>query len=226
MTAFKEFSKGLWKENPVFVMMLGICPTLATTNSLINAFCMGLAIIFTLTACNAIISIVRKIIPDEIRIPCYIVIIASLVTIVDLSMHAFLPNAIYEALGIFIPLIVVNCIILGRAEAFAAKNNLWLSILDGLGMGIGFCLALCMLGAIREFLGNGTLLNYQISIYFSSEKDAAGNLVSFIEPISVFSQPAGAFLVVGGYLALFKYLHLKKQAKQTALEMAEKGIKK
>lgn len=213
MSACKEFTKGLWAENPVFVMMLGVCPTLATTNNLTNAFCMGIAVIFTLIGCNAVISLVRNIIPNEIRIPCYIVIIASFVTIVDLSMNAFLPTIIYEALGIFIPLIVVNCIILGRAEAFANKNNIWLSILDGIGMGIGFTLALCMLGSVREFLGNGTLCNYQITEYFTSK---ANNPNAFIEPIAIFSQSTGAFLVIGSYLALFAFLKARKQRKAMA----------
>ncbi len=213
MSATKEFTKGIWAENPVFVIMLGICPTLATTSNITNAFCMGLAVIFTLMACNAVISIVRRIIPGEIRIPCYIVIIASFVTIIDLCMHAFLPLAIYEALGIFIPLIVVNCIILGRAEAFAAKNNVWLSILDGLGMGIGFTLALCMLASVREFIGNGTLLNYQIISVFTSK---ANNPNAWVEPIGVFSQPAGAFLVIGGYLTLFQYLKIRRVQKEQA----------
>lgn len=213
MSAYKEFSKGLWVESPVFVMMLGICPTLATSSNTTNALCMGIAVTFTLIGCNAVISIVRSIIPNEIRIPCYIVIIASLVTIVDLSMCAFLPQAIYSALGIFIPLIVVNCIILGRAEAFASKNNVWLSMLDGLGMGLGFTLALCMLGGAREILGNGTLFNYQISEYFTSK---ATNPNTFIEPLSVLSQSAGAFLVIGTYLALFKFLKLRKQRQALA----------
>ena len=192
-------------------MLLGLCPTLATTNNVTNAFCMGMAATFVLVGSNTIVSLLRNAIPREIRIPCYIVIIASFVTIVDLSMHALLPLSIYEALGIFIPLIVVNCVILGRAEAFASRNSFGRSILDGLGMGLGFTLALCMLGVARELLGNGTICNYQLTAYFASK---SSNPNALIEPVSVLSQPAGAFLVIGLYLALFAYWKQRKQQKQ------------
>lgn len=207
MSAIKELTKGIWKENPTLVMLLGICPTLATTSSLINAFCMGMAATFVLVGSNAIISMFRKVIPKEIRIPCYIVIIASFVTIIDLCMHAYLSLTIYEALGIYIPLIVVNCIILGRAEAFASQNSIGLSILDGLGMGLGFTLALSMIAFARELLGNGTILNYQITSFFTSK---ANNPNAFIEPISILSRPTGAFFVVAGYLGLFQYFKNKR----------------
>ncbi|NUM34081.1 MAG: electron transport complex subunit E [Candidatus Brocadiae bacterium] len=213
MESKKEFTKGIWAENPVFVMILSICPSMATTSNLSNAFCMGLAVIFVLIFSNIIISLIRKAIPGEIRIPCYIVVIASFVTITDLAMHAYLPLKIYEALGIFIPLIVVNCIILGRAEAFASKNNVWKSFLDGLGMGIGFTLALCIIGFTREIIGNGTICNYQIVSFFTSKNN---NPNAWIEPISVFSQPAGGFLVIGLYLGLFSYLRRQKKLKEVA----------
>ena len=208
----KNFSRGIWAENPVFVMLLGLCPTLATTNNITNAFCMGMAATFVLLGSNCIISLLRSFIPKEIRIPCYIVIIASFVTVVDLCMHAYLPLSIYEALGIFIPLIVVNCIILGRAEAFASRNSLGKSILDALGMGLGFTLALCLLGVARELLGNGTFCGYQITEYFTSKSN---NPSAFIEPISVLSQPAGAFLIIAFYLGIFNFMKRRKVAKET-----------
>jgi electron transport complex protein RnfE len=161
MSALKEFTKGFVKENPVFVMALGLCPTLAVTSSVNNAIGMGLAATFVLVASNILISMMKSFIPDKVRIPAFIVVIASFVTIVDMMMHAYTPE-LHKSLGIFIPLIVVNCIILGRAEAFASKNSVFLSLLDGLGMGLGFTLALIVLGAVRELLGAGQLLGYQI----------------------------------------------------------------
>ncbi len=194
MTLIKEFTKGLIKENPVFVMALGLCPTLAVTTSVENAIGMGLAATFVLVSSNIIISLIKNLIPNKIRIPAYIVVIASFVTIVDMVMEAYLP-ALHKNLGLFIPLIVVNCIILGRAEAFAGKNKLLPSIFDGFGMGFGFTLALIIIGAIRELLGVGELLGF--SIMPASYKPM---LVAILAP--------GAFLVMGLLMGL---MNLKKK---------------
>lgn len=179
---FQEFKKGITKENPIFYLALGLCPALAVSNSLKNAFGMGLAATFVLFFSNTIISLIRKTIPDKIRIPCFIVIIATFVTIVELTMKAYFPD-LNKALGIFIPLIVVNCIILGRAEAFASRNSVLLSMADGLGMGIGFTLALMVIAGIREFLGNGTLFGLKV--------------IEGFEPAATFVLAPGALLVVG-----------------------------
>lgn len=157
----QTLTNGLLKENPTFVLVLGMCPTLATTTSALNGMSMGLATLFVLVCSNIVISLLKNLIPDKVRIPAFIVVIATFVTMVQLAMQAYLP-AIYEVLGLFIPLIVVNCIVLGRAEAFAAKNSVGLSALDGLGMGLGFTLALTLLGAIREILGSGKIFGTQI----------------------------------------------------------------
>ena len=154
----KTLTNGLLKENPTFVLVLGMCPTLATTTSAINGMSMGLATMFVLVCSNIVISLLKNLIPDKVRIPAFIVVIATFVTIVQLAMQAYLPS-IYEVLGLFIPLIVVNCIVLGRAEAFAAKNSVGLSALDGIGMGLGFTLALTLLGACREILGSGKIFS-------------------------------------------------------------------
>ncbi len=159
--AFKTLVNGILKENPTFVLALGMCPTLATTTSAINGMSMGLATLFVLVCSNIVISLLKNLIPDKVRIPAFIVVIATFVTVVELVMQAYLPG-IYEVLGLFIPLIVVNCIVLGRAEAFAAKNNIGLSALDGIGMGLGFTLALTLLGAVRELLGTGGVFGLPI----------------------------------------------------------------
>ena len=156
MSNFKIMMNGIIKENPTFVLLLGMCPTLGTTSSAINGLSMGLATTFVLILSNLIISLIKNLIPDKVRIPSYIVVIASLVTLLQMLMQAYLPG-IYATLGLFIPLIVVNCIILGRAEAFAAKNNPIASIFDGIGIGIGFTMALTLLGAAREILGTGVV---------------------------------------------------------------------
>lgn len=156
MSQLTNFTKGFIKENPVFVLLLGMCPTLGTTTSALNGLGMGLATTFVLVMANISISIVKNVIPAKVRIPSYIVIIASFVTIVDLSMAGFLP-ALHAQLGLFIPLIVVNCIVLGRAEAFASKNTIGSSAIDGLGMGLGFSFALALLGSVREVLGSGKI---------------------------------------------------------------------
>ncbi len=159
--ALNTFTNGILKENPTFVLVLGMCPTLATTTSAINGMSMGLATMFVLICSNVVISLLKNLIPDKVRIPAFIVVIATFVTMVQLLMQAYLP-AIYDVLGLFIPLIVVNCIVLGRAEAFAAKNSVGLSALDGIGMGLGFTLALTVLGAIRELLGTGCVFGLNI----------------------------------------------------------------
>ena len=159
--ALKTFTNGILKENPTFVLVLGMCPTLATTTSAINGMSMGLATLFVLVCSNIVISLLKNLIPDKVRIPTFIVVIATFVTMVQLVMQAYLP-AIYDVLGLFIPLIVVNCIVLGRAEAFAAKNSVGLSALDGIGMGLGFTLALTILGALRELLGTGAIFGFNI----------------------------------------------------------------
>ncbi len=195
MSLFKEFSKGLVKENPLFVLVLGTCPSLAVTTAVSNALGMGAAVIFVLTLSNVFISLLKNFIPDKVRIPAFIVIIATFVTIVDLVMHAYTPE-LYKSLGVFIPLIVVNCIILGRAEAFAQKNSVLYSLFDGLGMGIGFSLAIMVIAAIREILGNGTLLNMKI-------------LSPDISTILIFIMPPGAFLTLGYLILLMNKLKSK-----------------
>ena len=198
MAALSIFTRGFYKENPVFKQALGLCPVLAVTSSVENGLGMGLAATFVLVMSNLLISMLRKAVPNKIRIPIYIVVIAAFVTVVDLSMAGFLP-ALHKSLGIFVPLIVVNCIILGRAESFAGKNNVGLSILDGFGMGLGFTFALVLLGAIREILGNGSLLGFPI-------------LGASYEPVLLMILPPGAFLTIGFVLGFFNWLENKKQA--------------
>jgi len=183
MSLLKEFTKGFIKENTVLVLVLGMCPTLAVTTSAINGAAMGLAATFVLVMSNLVISLLRHSIPSKVRIPCYIVVIASFVTVVDLVMHGYLYD-LHKALGLFIPLIVVNCIILGRAEAFASKRSVAASFVDGFGMGLGFTLTLFILGAVREILGNGTILGYQL-------------MGQSYEPILVMILPPGAFISLG-----------------------------
>ena len=151
--------KGILRENPIFVLILGMCPTLGTTTSAVNGAGMGIATLFVLVMSNVVISLIKGLIPDKVRIPAFIVVIASFVTVIQLLMEAYVP-ALYETLGVFIPLIVVNCIILGRAEAFASKHNVWDSALDGLGIGLGFTLSLTLVGAVREMLGSGSVFGY------------------------------------------------------------------
>ena len=182
-----ELTKGFLKENPIFALLLGMCPTLAVTTSAINGLGMGLATMAVLLAANTVVSAVKNLIPDKVRIPSYIVIIASFVTVIDLSMGAYLPD-LHAALGIFIPLIVVNCIILGRAEAFASRNTILYSLADAVSMGLGFTFALTTLGSIREILGFGTLFGSQI-------------ISESFPGISVFILPPGAFLALGFLVA-------------------------
>ncbi len=189
MNYAKEFIKGIWDENPTFRLVLGMCPTLAVTTSAENGIGMGLATTFVLVFSNLVISLIKDIIPKKVRIPCFIVVIASFVTVIDLVMAGYFYK-LHKALGLFIPLIVVNCIILGRAEAFASKNNPIASIFDGLGIGLGFTLSLTVLGAIREILGNGTIFNHHI-------------LPASFNPIIVFILPPGAFITLGFLMAIF-----------------------
>ena len=195
MSAGKEFIKGFWSENPVFRLVLGMCPTLAVTTTAINGLGMGLATTFVLLSSNMVISLMRSFIPKKVRIPAFIVTIATFVTIVDLVMNGYF-HALHKSLGLFIPLIVVNCIILGRAEAFASKNSVWLSFLDGLGMGLGFAISLTIIGAIRELFGNGTIFN--ISIFGSS-----------YHPLLLIIMPPGAFIVLGILLGLMNKIEIK-----------------
>ena len=192
---------GIFKENPVFVLMLGLCPTLGVTSSAINGFSMGLAVIAVLACSNGLISLFKKFIPDEVRIPAFIMIIASLVTVVDMIMNAYTPD-LYKVLGLFIPLIVVNCLILARAESFASKNTPIKSAVDGIGMGLGFTLALTALGIVREILGNGTL--FGMSLFGMSLFGAS------YQPARLFILPPGAFLSLGFLLAGFNKLRNKK----------------
>ncbi len=190
----KEFLKGLWEKNPVFVLALGLCPVLAVTTSIKNAIGMGVSTIFVLTLSNVIISLIKGLIPDKIRIPCYIIVIAFLVTVVDLVLAGFFPE-ISSSIGLFIKLIVVNCIILGRAEAFASKNNFVRSFFDGLGMGLGFLIALVIIAAFREVLGANKLLGFEV---FSGWR-----------PIGIMVLPAGAFLTMGLILGAMNLMKKK-----------------
>ncbi len=192
----KEFSKGLLKENPVFRLMLGLCPTLATSTSATDALGMGMSMTFVLVCSNIVISLIRNLIPDKIRIPCFIVVIASFVTVVDLFLKGFMYD-LHKSLGLFIPLIVVNCIILGRAEAFASKNGLLLSIVDGLGMGLGFTLALMSLGVVREFIGGGSLFKVPL-------------LGAGYPGVIVLILPPGAFLTIGLLMGLLNKMEKAK----------------
>lgn len=201
-----EITKGLWRENPIFRIVLGMCPTLAVTTSLENGIGMGIAVIFVLVCSNLVISLIRNIVPSKVRIPCYIVVIATFVTVVDMFLHAF-TYKLYQNLGIFIPLIVVNCIILGRAEAFASKNGVLASVCDGFGMGMGFMLSLMVIGLFRELLGSGSITLWRdISFTFSRKY----NLILMI-------LPPGGFMVLGFLLAginAFQERLCKKKGKE------------
>ena len=190
MNQWTNFTKGFVKDNPVFVLLLGLCPTLAVTSSAINGMGMGLATTFVLICSNMVVTLIKSYIPDKVRIPSFIVIIASFVTIVELTMQAYVP-ALFDALGIFIPLIVVNCLVLGRAEGFASKQGFFSSLVDGLGMGLGFTFALTLLGGVREMLGNGSIFDV---------KFATG------DAILVFILQPGAFIVLGYLIAIINKL--------------------
>lgn len=191
MNQIQNFTKGFIKENPVFVLFLGLCPVLGVTTSAVNGLGMGLATTFVLVMSNLVVSIIKSLIPDKVRIPSFILIIASFVTIVELVMQAFLPG-LFDALGLFIPLIVVNCLVLGRAEAFASKNNIGSSLVDGLGMGLGFAFALTLLGGVREILGAGAIFGFNI---------LEGDLML------VFILAPGAFIALGYLVALTNKLN-------------------
>lgn len=192
MNALRIIFDGIIKRNPTFVLILGMCPTLGTTSSAITGMSMGLATLFVLMCSNMAISAIKRIVPDKVRIPVYIVVIASFVTILQMLMQAYAP-ALYASLGIFIPLIVVNCILLGRAEAFASKNTVFASLCDGLGVGVGFTLALTLLGAVRELLGTGAVFGLQL---YNAD---FGALLFVLAP--------GAFIVLGLLIALFNRLY-------------------
>lgn len=195
MNQWKNFTKGFIKENPVLVLLLGMCPTLGVTSSAINGLGMGLATTFVLIMSNVVIAMIKNFIPDKVRIPSFIVVIASFVTIVQMVMEAFTP-ALFDQLGLFIPLIVVNCVILGRAESFASKNNIISSLIDGIGMGLGFTLALTILGGARELLGTGQIdMGFVILQFFSGKY---GMLLFVLSP--------GAFIVLGYMIALVNKL--------------------
>ena len=197
MRLFSDLTRGIIKENPIFRLVLGMCPTLAVTTSLENALGMGLAATFVLICSNVVVSSLRKVIPAAVRIPCYIVVIAAFVTMVDLLMQAYTP-ALAESLGIFIPLIVVNCIILGRAEAYASKNGLLASLCDAVGMGLGFTAALTVLGGVREILGAGTLFGKAF-------------LPAGFQPALVLSMAPGAFIALGVLLALVRVIQIRSK---------------
>jgi len=193
MNQWKNFSKGFIKENAVFALFLGLCPTLGVTTSATNGLGMGLATTFVLVMSNLVVSLVKNVIPDKVRIPAFIVIIASFVTIVELVMKGYVPS-LFDALGLFIPLIVVNCLVLGRAEAFASKNTVWSSLVDGAGMGLGFTMALTVLGAVRELLGSGA--------FFGMKLISGDAMLLFI-------LPPGAFIALGYLIVLANMLKEK-----------------
>ena len=195
MSKIKILTKGLIKENPTFVLLLGMCPTLGTTSSAINGLGMGVATMFVLVLTNTLISLLKNVIPDKVRIPAYVVVIAAVVTVLQLFMEAYVP-VLYNTLGVFIPLIVVNCIILGRAEAFASKSSVVDSALDGIGIGLGFTGALTLLGAVREMLGAGAVFGHK---FITGD----GILIFILAP--------GAFIALGFLIAIFKKLTAKQQ---------------
>ena len=195
----KEFTKGILKENPTLVGLLGMCPTLAVTTAAFNGIGMGLSTMFVLICSNIVISLLRKVIPEQVKLPCYIVIIASFVTVIQFLVHGFVP-ALYTSLGAFLELITVNCIILGRAEMFASKNNVLASALDGAGMGLGFTLTLFLMGSVREILGSGTWLGFQI-------------IPESVAKVSIMTQAPGAFFCFGLLMAGCVWLEGKLDAR-------------
>jgi electron transport complex protein RnfE len=197
MNQWQNFAKGLWRENPILRILLGFCPTLAVTTSATDAVGMGAAATFVLVGSNTVISAIRRIVPSQMRIPIFIVVIATFVTVVDLVLQAYFP-ALSKSLGVFIPLIVVNCIILGRAEAFASKNGVASSLIDGLGMGVGFTLALLVLGCVREILGSGSIFGVPL---FATD----------VPRVLIFVLPPGAFLSLGCMLWLMNELDQRRK---------------
>lgn len=211
MSLFKDFSKGIWKENPVLVLLLGTCPTLAVTSNATNGLGMGIATTSVLVCSNAVISLLKRMVPAKIRIPCYIVVIATFTTVVERCMEAYAPTSLYNALGIFIPLIVVNCIVLGRAEAFASKSSVVRSLADGLGMGLGFTLTLVLLGGTREFLTSGSLFETKIITVWSGD---------FLLPASA----PGAFIILGCFLALKNFFNIRRAVRQGKVYIPPQGL--
>jgi len=225
----KEFTKGIIKENPLFIIVLGLCPALAVSTEVINAIGMGAGVIFVLLGSNICVSLLKNFIPEKVRIPCYIVIIASFVTIVEMVMEAYTPD-LYKNLGIFVSLIVVNCVILGRAEAFASKNSVGRSILDALGMGIGFTLGLLLIAIIREVLGSGTITLFPIKAIKFNGKLTLGWLNK--NSLKVFAFASGALLVMGYLKAFFNWMEQRltrikqQELENEELEKKEPGEKK
>lgn len=209
MRPMAELVKGIYRENPVFRLALGLCPSLAVSTSVENALGMGAAATFVLLGSNITISLIRKFVPAKVRIPCYIVVIASFVTTVELVMGAYLPE-LAKSLGIFLPLIVVNCIILGRAEAFASKHGVGLSIMDAVGMGIGFTLAITLIGAIREVLGDGKLMGYMV-------------FGPHYQPVLLMILAPGAFITIGLLMGYFNVLDARMKARSEAAAQGKKG---
>ncbi len=212
-TCLERLYNGIVKENPTFVLMLGMCPTLAVTTSAINGLGMGLSTTAVLVLSNMLISMLRKIIPDSLRIPAFIVIVASFVTIVDFLLEGFIPS-LYAALGLYIPLIVVNCIILGRAESYASKNPVLPSVFDGLGMGLGFTIGLTSIGMLRELIGSGKLFDHQLI----PVADMASGQSGYV-PVTIFILAPGAFLVLAGLVALQN--RVKRMAARKGKKTAE-----
>ncbi|MCK5674459.1 MAG: electron transport complex subunit E [Spirochaetales bacterium] len=204
----KDFTKGLIKENPVFIIVLGLCPALGVSTKVVNSIGMGAGVIFVLLGSNIFVSLLKNFIPEKVRIPAYIVIIASFVTVVEMVMEAFIP-ALYDSLGVFVPLIVVNCVILGRAEAFANKNTVKSSILDALGMGLGFTIALIIIALVREVFGLGTITLFPIGS-FNGVIEIPGLVDA---PVRVFGLAAGALLVMGFLKALFNWIEDLRRVK-------------
>jgi Na+-translocating ferredoxin:NAD+ oxidoreductase subunit E len=204
---FREFTKGILKENPIFIIMLGLCPALGVSSKVVNAIGMGAGVIFVLLSSNIFVSLLKNFIPEKVRIPSYIVIIASFVTIVEMVMHAYMPS-LFESLGVFVPLIVVNCVILGRAEAFANRNTVTASILDALGMGIGFTLSLILIALVREVLGAGTITIMAIGDFDGIIKIP----VIYNAPARVFGLSAGALLVMGYLKAFFSWYSSRRRS--------------
>ena len=209
--SLSNLTRGIWKENPVFVLLLGTCPTLALTSCATNGIGMGLATTFVLIGSNFVVSCISSFVPRKIRIPVYIVVIATFVTVVDLLMQAYAPASLYEALGIFIPLIVVNCIVLGRAEAFASKNNPVQAVFDAVGMGLGFTVALTLLGSIREFLGTGSIFGVKIITCWTTD---------FLLP----GAAPGAFIIVGAILGIKSYFNRRAAVKAGKLYIPPAGL--
>jgi electron transport complex protein RnfE len=202
-----EFTKGIFKENPIFVIVLGLCPALGVSSQVVNALGMGAGVIFVLTGSNIFVSLLKDFIPAKVRIPSYIVIIASFVTIVEMVMEAYMPS-LFNSLGVFVPLIVVNCLILGRAEAFANKNGVAASVMDALGMAIGFTLSLVLIAFVREVLGAGTITLFPMGSF-----DGVIRIPGLVEsPVRILSLAAGALLVMGYLMGFFRWYSARKEA--------------